>query len=77
VKLLEPKLGDVVSGDLWRLVNKLCETAMSNYYAAAWCCSSARLAKLSSNLAATAGSQLFIIGDRLPKVTFRLPFGTL
>jgi hypothetical protein len=35
VKLLEPKLGDVVSGDLWRLVNKLCETAMSNYYAAA------------------------------------------
>ena len=35
VKLLEPKLGDMVSGDLWRLVNKLCETAMSNYYAAA------------------------------------------
>jgi hypothetical protein len=34
VKLLEPELGDVVSGDLWRLVNKLCKTATGKYYAA-------------------------------------------
>ena len=34
MKLLEPELGDVVSGDLWRLVNKPCETATSSYYAA-------------------------------------------
>jgi hypothetical protein len=28
VEILEPKLGDVVSGDLWSLVNETCEPAV-------------------------------------------------
>ena len=37
VEILEPKLGDVVSGDLCCLVNKLCEAATSSYYAVKSC----------------------------------------
>jgi len=37
VEILEAKLGDVVSGDLCCLVNKLCEAATSSYYAVKSC----------------------------------------
>ena len=37
MEILEPKLGDVVSGDLCCLVNKLCEAATSSYYAVKSC----------------------------------------
>ena len=37
MEILEPKLGDVVSGDLCCLVNKLCEAAPSSYYAVKSC----------------------------------------
>ena len=37
MEILEAKLGDVVSGDLCCLVNKLCEAATSSYYAVKSC----------------------------------------
>ena len=73
MEILEPKLGDVVSGDLWCLVNKLCEAATSSYYAP----SDAARREISSSLPKTTRWQLFKIGDRLPTVTFSLPSGTL
>jgi len=77
VEIVEPKLGDVVSGDLWSLVNKLCETDHEQLLRCRLMLLVARLVKLSSNRSRTAGRQLFKFGDRLPTVIFSLPFGTL
>ncbi len=49
MEIVEPKLGDVVSGDLWSLVNKLCETDHEQLLRCRLMLLVARLVKLSSN----------------------------
>jgi hypothetical protein len=73
VKFVERRLGDVVSRNLQCLVNKLCEPPNQLLHRRLI----AFLAKISGNFPGTVGWQLFKIGDRLPPVTFSLPFGAL